>query len=104
MAKNGLRVVVEAELGIGMPMSSPWVVQDTRCNYMHIAALPPLQFSLVKDPQKKRNLAGQTGHAATMRHTDRTLTHHRCSPAGLDGGTFRMRSDETNPPQPADGR
>ena len=85
----------ERDLGIGMDESSLCVVQDARWKYVHFAALPPLLFDLQTDPQQLRDLAGDPAHAATvrdyaqralswrMRHADRTLTHYRSSPAGL---------------------
>ena len=86
----------EAELGIGMDESSLCVIQDEYWKYVHFAALPPLLFDLQSDPQQMRNLAGDPACAAIvsdmaqrmlswrMRHADRTLTHYRSTPKGLE--------------------
>ena len=86
----------ERELGITMDESSLCVVQDARWKYVHFAALPPLLFDLTADPGQLHDLASDPAHAATvrdyaqralswrMRHADRTLTHYRSTPAGLE--------------------
>ena len=85
----------ERDLGIGMDESSLCVLEDARWKYVHFAALPPLLFDLQADPQQMHDLADDPAHAATvkdcaqrllswrMRHADRTLTHYRSSPGGL---------------------
>ena len=89
----------EAELGLGMDESSLCVVQDADWKYVHFAALPSLLFDLRRDPDGFRNLADDPAHAATvaryaqralshrMRHAERTLTHFRATPQGLEERT-----------------
>jgi hypothetical protein len=72
------------------------VVQDARFKYVHFAALPPLFFDLTRDPHCFDNLAEDPAHAALvrdyaqkalshrMRHAERTLTHFRATPQGLE--------------------
>ena len=86
----------ETDLGLTMDTSSLCVVQDAAWKYVHFAALPPLLFALVADPHQFRNLADDPAHAATvaayaqkalslrLRHADRTLTHFRATPEGLE--------------------
>ncbi len=86
----------EAELGLGMEEASLCVVQDANYKYVHFAALPPLFFDLRADPDQFRNLAADPSHAALVRdyaqralswrlqHADRTLTHYRSTPTGLE--------------------
>ncbi|MFI5014905.1 MAG: phosphoric/sulfuric ester hydrolase PehA [Hyphomicrobiales bacterium] len=86
----------ERELGISMDEASLCVVQDERFKYVHFAALPPLFFDLQADPHQFRNLAEDRAHAAIVRdyaqkalswrliHADRTLTHFRATPQGLE--------------------
>ncbi|SEB96794.1 Arylsulfatase A [Rhizobiales bacterium GAS191] len=86
----------ERELGISMDEASLCVIQDERFKYVHFAALPPLLFDLEADPHQFRNLAEDPAHAAIVRdyaqralswrliHADRTLTHFRATPQGLE--------------------
>lgn len=86
----------EKALGLGMDECSLCVVQDARWKYVHFAALPPLLFDLQADPHQFRNLAEDPGHARVvrdyaqkalswrLRHADRTLTHYRATPGGLE--------------------
>jgi arylsulfatase A-like enzyme len=83
-------------LGLGMEEASLCVVQDKNFKYVHFAALPPLFFDLRNDPHQFRNLADDPAHAALvrdyaqralswrLRHADRTLTHYRATPKGLE--------------------
>ncbi len=86
----------EKVLGLGMDESSLCVVQDENYKYVHFAALPPLFFDLRRDPNQFVNLAEDPAYAALVRdyaqkalswrltHADRTLTHFRSSPRGLE--------------------
>ncbi|MDJ0388051.1 alkaline phosphatase family protein [Roseomonas sp. E05] len=86
----------EAALGLSMDDSALCVVQDARWKYVHFAALPPLLFDLERDPDQYTNLAEDPAYAAVvaeyaqkalshrMRHAERTLTHFRATPRGLE--------------------
>jgi arylsulfatase A-like enzyme len=79
-----------------MDDSSLCVIQDERYKYVHFAALPPLFFDLARDPDQFVNLAEDPAHAPLvkayaqkalshrMRHAERTLTHFRATPQGLE--------------------
>ena len=85
----------ERDLGLNYNNSSLCVLQDARYKYVHFAALPPLLFALDADPHQFTNLAADPAYASTVReyaqrmlswrmvHADRTLTHYRASPNGL---------------------
>ena len=86
----------ETALGLHRDTSSLCVVQDARYKYVHFAALPPLFFDLTADPQQLHDLAADPAYAALVRdyaqralswrliHADRTLTHFRAMPDGLE--------------------
>ncbi len=86
----------ETDLGLAMDASSLCVLQDDDYKYIHFAALPPLLFDLRADPHQLDDLASDPAHADVvrvyaqrmlswrMRHADRTLTHFRSSPRGLE--------------------
>jgi arylsulfatase A-like enzyme len=83
---------------LGMPIDdcSLCVVQDANWKYVHFAALPPLLFDLRRDPHGFDNLAEDHAYASVvrdyaqralshrMRHAERTLTHFRATPQGLE--------------------
>ncbi|RKK05555.1 DUF4976 domain-containing protein [Pseudoroseomonas wenyumeiae] len=86
----------EGVLGLGMDDSSLCVVQDAQWKYVHFAALPPLLFNLEADPAQLQNLAEDPAYAEIvaryaqralshrMKHAERTLTHFRSTPQGLE--------------------
>ncbi|MFC0388406.1 phosphoric/sulfuric ester hydrolase PehA [Muricoccus vinaceus] len=86
----------EDDLGLSMDECSLCVVQDQHWKYVHFAALPPLLFDLEKDPHCFTDLAADPAHAAVVRdyaqralshrmsHAERTLTHFRATPHGLE--------------------
>ena len=86
----------ETDLGLAMDASSLCVLQDADYKYIHFTALPPLLFDLRADPAQLHDLASDPAHADVvrayaqrmlswrMRHADRTLTHYRSSPRGLE--------------------
>jgi len=86
----------ERELGLTMDECSLCVLQDETFKYVHFAALPPLLFDLRDDPHQFHSLAADPAYASVvrdyaqrmlswrMRHSDRTLTHYRASPGGLE--------------------
>lgn len=93
----------ETDLGLTMDDSSLCVVQDEKYKYVHFAALPPLFFDLSKDPGQFNNLADDPAYSNLvrlyaqkalswrLRHADRTLTHYRTTPDGLE---VRPRQNE----------
>lgn len=86
----------ETALGVPMEACSLAVLQDAEAKYVHFAGLPPLFFDTRQDPHQFRNLAGEAAQASRvkdyaqrllshrMRHADRTLSHFRATPAGLE--------------------
>jgi arylsulfatase A-like enzyme len=87
----------QPETALGLPMDdcALMAVQDGSRKYVHFAGLPPLFFDLERDPHGFENLATEPARAAEirdwaqaalshrMRHAERTLTHFRASPGGL---------------------
>jgi hypothetical protein len=89
-----------------MDQCSLCVIQDERFKYVHFAALKPLLFDLHADPGQFHSVAGHPEYASVVRdyaqralswrmqHADRTLTHFRSSPTGLEQ---RNPHQETTP-------
>lgn len=89
----------EGGLGLAMDDCSLCVVQDGRWKYVHFTAMPPLLFDLERDPHGFTDLADSPAYAAVardyaqlalshrMRHAERTLTHYRATPEGLEERT-----------------
>ncbi len=86
----------ETALGLSMDDCSLCTAQDEHWKYVHFSGLPPLLFDLNEDPHMFRNIAAEPAQAARvrdwaqavlshrMRHAERTLTHFRATPAGLE--------------------
>jgi arylsulfatase A-like enzyme len=86
----------ETALGLALDHCSLAVIQDAEAKYVHFAALPPLFFDLRNDPHQFENRAGDPGVASRVRdyaqrllshrlkHAERTLTHFRATPRGLE--------------------
>jgi arylsulfatase A-like enzyme len=86
----------EAALGLPMDHCSLAVIQDDEAKYVHFAGLPPLFFDLREDPHQFVDRAADPACAARvkdyaqrllthrMRHAERTLTHFRATPHGLE--------------------
>jgi arylsulfatase A-like enzyme len=86
----------ETVLGLSIDECSLCVVQDDSYKYVHFAALPPLLFDLARDPHQFDNVAADPAYGEVvrdyaqralswrMRHADKTLTHSRATPQGLE--------------------
>ena len=86
----------ETSLGLPMDDCALCAIQDERYKYVHFSGLPPLFFDLQRDPHMFENLADRPEYAALvrdwaqhmlshrMRHAERTLTHFRATPGGLE--------------------
>jgi arylsulfatase A-like enzyme len=86
----------EGALGLGMNECTLMVLQDPTFKYVHFTASPPLLFDLTSDPAQLINRAddpaygdivrryAQKALSWRMRHADRSLTHYRASPQGLE--------------------
>lgn len=103
----------ESALGVTMDAASLAVIQDAEFKYVHFAALPPLLFDLDGDPGQFVNRADDPAYAGVVRdyaqrmlswrltHADRTLTHFRATPSGLEQrlaphSTIRPRKESQN--------
>ncbi len=86
----------ESALGLAMDDCSLCTIQDETRKYVHFSGLPPLFFDLTRDPHAFVDLAGEPSRAGEirdwaqamlshrMRHAERTLTHFRATPSGLE--------------------
>jgi arylsulfatase A-like enzyme len=86
----------ETVLGLSIDECSLCVVQDDHYKYVHFAALPPLLFDLARDPNQFHDVAADPAYGEVvrdyaqralswrMRHADKTLTHYRATPQGLE--------------------
>jgi arylsulfatase A-like enzyme len=89
----------EQPLGLDMDACTLSVLQDEAYKYVHFTALPPLLFDLRADPHQFHNVAEDPAYTAVARdyarkalswrmlHADRTLTHYRATPSGLERRT-----------------
>ena len=71
------------------------VIRDTNYKYVHFAALPPLFFDLLNDPDELHNLAEDPAYkdlmleyarkmlSWRMLNDERTLTHLMAGPGGM---------------------
>ena len=96
----------EGALGLGMDECTLLVIQDARWKYVHFTTLPALLFDLGADPGQFTNLAESPEHAGIVKeyaqkalswrmfHTDRTLTHFRATPNGLERRTPPANGDQ----------
>jgi len=85
----------EAAFGLDSVSLSMAVVRTERWKYVHFAAMPPLLFDLVDDPDNFRNLATDPAHAAIRaemaerlltwraKHLDQTLALQELTPRGI---------------------
>jgi arylsulfatase A-like enzyme len=86
----------ESALGLSMDVANLAVIRDEKFKYVHFPALPPLFFDLEKDPGQFVNRAADPAYASLvleyaqkmlnwrLAHADRTLTHYRATPDGLE--------------------
>ncbi len=86
----------ETALGLTMDTAALAVIQDQNYKYVHFTALPPLFFDLRQDSGQFVNRAEDPAYAGLVRdyaqkmlswrlaHADRTLTHFRATPDGLE--------------------
>lgn len=91
----------ETALGLHLDDCALAVVRDERYKYVHFSALPPLFFDLDDDPGQLVNRAGDPAYAGLvrdyaqrmlswrLRYADRTLTHYRATPKGLEERAWR---------------
>lgn len=86
---------VETALGITSDEACYAAIRDERYKYVHFAALPPLLFDIVADPNETRNLADDPAMALVvlryaqkmldwrLRYADRTLTNMSLGEGGV---------------------
>lgn len=94
--RNVFYSAAETGTKVGLDQASLCVVQDDDYKYVHFAALPPLFFDLRADPDQFVNRAQDPAYATRVRdyaqkalswrmsHAERTLTHYRATPGGLE--------------------
>jgi len=90
---------VERALNLNSDECSYAVIRDAKFKYVHFAALPPLLFDIVSDPQEMKNLAGLPSYLATelayaqkllswrLLNQERTLTNMHVG----EGGVYEHR-------------
>ena len=98
----------EGALGLGMDECTLLVIQDAHWKYVHFTAMPALLFDLGADPGQFTNLAESPEHAGIVKdyaqralswrmfHADRTLTHYRATPNGLERRTPSANGPSAN--------
>ena len=67
----------EEKLGLTPDQCCLSVLRSERWKYVHCAALPSLLYDLENDPEEKRNLARDPGHAAILAEMAGRLLSHR---------------------------
>jgi arylsulfatase A-like enzyme len=94
----------ELALGLHRDDCALCVTQDADFKYVHFTRLPPLLFDLQRDPGQFTNLAEHPDYTTVargyaqkalswrMRHADRTLTHFRATPDGLENRAVQKTS------------
>ena len=100
----------EGALGLGMDECTLLVIQDAHWKYVHFTTMPALLFDLGADPGQFTNLAECPEHAGIVKdyaqkalswrmfHADRTLTHYRATPNGLERHTPSANGPSANGP------
>jgi arylsulfatase A-like enzyme len=94
----------ETALGVPMDQCSLAVLQDGSGKYVHFAGMEPLFFDAASDPHQFTNRAADPAMAGRvkdyaqrllshrMTHAERTLTHYRATPQGLEQRGLEQRA------------
>jgi arylsulfatase A-like enzyme len=94
----------ETALGVPMDQCSLAVLQDGSGKYVHYAGMEPLFFDAASDPHQFTNRAADPAMAGRvkdyaqrllshrMTHAERTLTHYRATPQGLEQRGLEQRA------------